>query len=65
VRATGRLGGGSLLVSDGSPVGIDGGSEVLEHRGVNQGVRRGQKEKENGSAAELTEGGEKRRRWLR
>jgi hypothetical protein len=60
MRAVGRLGGGDVLVGDGSPVGNGGGGEVLEHRGVNRGVRRGQKEKENGSAVELIDGGEKR-----
>jgi hypothetical protein len=56
MRVVGWLGCDSVLVGDDSPVGNVGGGEVLEHRGANRGVRRGQKEKENGSAIELTEG---------
>jgi hypothetical protein len=56
MRVVGWLGCDCVLVGDGSPVGNVGGGEVLEHRGANRGVRRGQKEKENGGAIELTEG---------
>jgi hypothetical protein len=56
VRVAGWLGGGGVVVGDCSPVGNDGGGEVLEHRGANWGVRRSPKLKENGGAVELTEG---------
>jgi hypothetical protein len=42
----GWLGGGDIRVADGSPVGNDGGGEVLEHQGANRGVSHRQKEKE-------------------
>jgi hypothetical protein len=46
LRAVGWLGGGDIRVADGSPVGNDGGGEVLEHQGANRGVSHRQKEKE-------------------
>jgi hypothetical protein len=41
----GQLDGGGVLAGDGSPVGNDSDSEVLEHRGENWGVKRSPKEK--------------------